>query len=139
MIELSIDIWLLENKYLQVKFFFSIANLIEKSNKFEDSYYKIGDELREFDNDRVQFKHRIWEFIQTNTKQRQSVAGRKNDNNRKPRSAKSPDFFQDNNANKKNTSIKKYTTTRIKSRNFFIKYFLRWYQQGRFLQPELCI
>ena len=37
MIELSIDIWLLENKYLEVKFFFSIANLIEKSNKFEDS------------------------------------------------------------------------------------------------------
>ena len=32
---------------------FSIVNLIDKSNKFEDSYYKIGDELREFDNDRV--------------------------------------------------------------------------------------
>ena len=41
---------------------FSIVNLIGKSNKFEDSYYKIGDELREFDNDRVQFKHRIREF-----------------------------------------------------------------------------
>ena len=29
---------------------FSIVSLIDKSNKFEDSYYKIGDELREFDN-----------------------------------------------------------------------------------------
>ena len=33
-------------------------------------------------------------------------------------SAKSPDFFQDNNAIKRKTSIKPYTTTRIKSRNF---------------------
>ena len=40
----------------------SIVILIDKSNKFEDSYYKIGDELREFDNDRVQCKHRIWEI-----------------------------------------------------------------------------
>ena len=40
---------------------FSIVNLIDKSSKFKDSYYKIGDELREFDNDRVQFKHRIQE------------------------------------------------------------------------------
>ena len=39
----------------------SIVILIGKSNKFEDSYYKIGDELREFDNNRVQCKHRIWE------------------------------------------------------------------------------
>ena len=43
---------------------FSIVNLISKSNKFEDSYYKTGNELREFDNDRIQFKHRIREFDQ---------------------------------------------------------------------------
>ena len=36
----------------------------------------------------------------------------------KNESAKSPDFFQDNNAIRKKTSIKPYTTTRIKSRNF---------------------
>ena len=34
-------------------------------------------------------------------------------------SAKSPDLFQDNNFRKK-TSIKPYTTTRIKSRNFLL-------------------
>ena len=33
-------------------------------------------------------------------------------------SAKSPDFFQDNNAIKEKTIIKPSTTTRIKSRNF---------------------
>ena len=38
---------------------FSIVNLVDKSNKFEYSYYKIGNELREFNNGRVQFKHRI--------------------------------------------------------------------------------
>ena len=41
---------------------FSIVNLIDKSNKTKDIYYNIGDELSEFDNDRVQFKHRIREF-----------------------------------------------------------------------------
>ena len=35
-------------------------------------------------------------------------------------SAKSPDFFQDNNAIRIKTSIKPYTTTRIKSKSFFI-------------------
>ena len=42
---LLISFWTLENKHL--------------SNKFEDSYYKVSDELREFQNDRVQFKHRF--------------------------------------------------------------------------------
>ena len=48
-------------------------------------------------------------------------------------SAKSPDFFQDNNAIRIKTSIKPYTITRIKLRSFFIEHFIRWYQQGRFL------
>ena len=34
------------------KMIFSIVSLIDKSNRLEDNYYKIGDELREFDNDR---------------------------------------------------------------------------------------
>ena len=51
---------------------FSNVNLIDKSNKFEDNYYKIGDKLREFDNDRVEFKHRIRELDQRNTKLSQS-------------------------------------------------------------------
>ena len=47
--------------------------------------------------------------------------------------AKSQDFFQGN----KNIG-KKYTTTRIKSRNFFIKYSVCWYQQRRLLQRKFC-
>ena len=38
----------------------------------------------------------------------------------KEKSAKSPDLFQDNNVIRKKTSIKPYTTTRIKSRNFLL-------------------
>ena len=33
---------------------FSIVSLIDKSNKFEDSHYKISDKLREFNNDGIQ-------------------------------------------------------------------------------------
>ena len=73
---------------------FSIVNLTDKSNKFKDIYYKIRDELREFGNDRVQFKHKIRELDQKNTKPIQSGAGRKNDNNRKPRwTIKKPTFL----------------------------------------------
>ena len=35
-------------------------------------------------------------------------------------SAKNPDLFQDNNVIRKKTSIKPYTITRIKSRNFLL-------------------
>ena len=35
---------------------FSIVSLMDKSNRFEYIYYKLGDELREFDDDRVQPK-----------------------------------------------------------------------------------
>ena len=51
------------------KLIFSIVSLIDKSNKFEDSYYKIGDELREFDNVGLQPKQRIWEPSQADTRQ----------------------------------------------------------------------
>ena len=43
------------------KTIFSMVNLIDKSNRFEDNYYKIGDELRGFDNGRIQLKSRIRE------------------------------------------------------------------------------
>ena len=46
---------------------FSTVNLIDKVSKLEDSYYKLSYELREFDNDRIQFKHRIREFDQGDT------------------------------------------------------------------------
>lgn len=46
---------------------FSTVNLIDKLSKLEDSYYKLGYELREFDNDRIQFKRTIREFDQGDT------------------------------------------------------------------------
>ena len=48
---------------------FSTVNLIDKLSKLEDSYYKLGYELKEFDNDRIQFKRRIREFDQGDTDQ----------------------------------------------------------------------
>ena len=47
---------------------FVVVSLIDRSNKFEDSYYKIGDELREFDNDGLQPKQRIWEPSQADSR-----------------------------------------------------------------------
>ena len=38
---------------------FSIVNIIDKSNKLKNVYYKINDELKEFNNDRLQFKRTI--------------------------------------------------------------------------------
>ena len=38
---------------------FSIVNLIDKSNKYKDIHFKIGDELREFDNVTIQPESRI--------------------------------------------------------------------------------
>ena len=38
---------------------FSVANLIDKTNNLESVYYKIDDELKEFDNGRVQLKWTI--------------------------------------------------------------------------------
>ena len=63
--------------------------------------YKLADELRESDNDRVQSKHWIREYDQSDvnnqeTEEMTTVPG-KNHNE----SAKSPDFFQNNNATKK--------------------------------------
>ena len=49
---------------------FSIVNLIDKSNKTKDIYYNIGDELTEFDNNKIQFKHRIREFNQSDVNSR---------------------------------------------------------------------
>ena len=98
---------------------FSIVNLIDKSNKTKDIYYNISDKLSEIDNDRVQFKHRIREFNQSNVNSRQhelTTATTKHNAKEHDESAKSQDLFQNNNAIEKRS--KAYTTTRIKSRNF---------------------
>lgn len=49
--------------------FFPIFSLINKSNKMKDSFYKISDELREFDNGRLQPKQWIREPSQDHTRQ----------------------------------------------------------------------
>ena len=101
---------------------FPIVNLIDKLNTFEDSYYKISDELREFDNDRVQFKHRIREFDQRDgNRPKATETNGRNDNGtgkNHDESAKSTDFFQDNDAIKKKFFSKPYTTKRVKSQKF---------------------
>ena len=63
------------NKFLAVKketsiieIFFSIVSLIDKLNRFEDLYYKLGDELREFDDERVQPKSRVRKLSQADNR-----------------------------------------------------------------------
>ena len=46
---------------------FSIVNLIEKSNKYNDSYFKIGDKLKEFNNVTIQPRLRIREPTKDDT------------------------------------------------------------------------
>ena len=80
--------YLIFNRFLTVgkqtctgEIFFSVVNLIDKLNKFENSHYKLCDELRESDNDRVQSKHRIWEFDQSDVNRpRATTTNRRNDN-----------------------------------------------------------
>ena len=48
---------------------FSPTNLIDKANNLEEVYYKIGDELKEFNNDRVQLKRTIRESSLENSEQ----------------------------------------------------------------------
>ena len=77
---------------------FPIVSLINKSNKFQYIYYKIGEVLREFDNDGVQTKQRIREPSQADTRRPEIDDSR--DTKRKgggKRINKTPDFFQDDN------------------------------------------
>ena len=48
---------------------FSPTNLIDKANNLENVYYKIGDELKEFNNDRIQLKRTIRESSLENSEQ----------------------------------------------------------------------
>ena len=48
---------------------FSLTNLIDKANNLENVYYKIDDELKEFNNDRVQLKRTIRESSLENSEQ----------------------------------------------------------------------
>ena len=106
---------------------FFIVNLIDKSNKYKDTYFKIGDELREFNDVAIQLKPGIKNLVRATLTEEQQLINNNNNNNNmthKEESAKSPNFFQDNNAIKKNT--KPYTTTRIKLGNFLSNISYAW-------------
>ena len=112
------------------KIIFPIKNLIDKSNKKEDIYFKISNKLSEFNNDIFQFEPRIrrdsWEKQQildnNNNNSSNNSNENQNKNNMTDGSAKSPDFSQDNKLSVKK-SDRKDTITHIKSRNFLSNIF----------------
>ena len=89
------------NKFLAVKketsvieIFFSIVSLIDKLNRFEDLYYKLGDELREFDDERVQPKSRVRELSEAdNRRPTDDSDRRKKQRNKHERISKKPRFL----------------------------------------------
>ena len=93
---------------------FSIVKLIDKANKNTSIYFKINDKLSDFNNDN--FKRPVQRISESDTRRETSTDGRQEQHTTKmDESAKSPNFFRDNKSNKPE---RKYTTTRIKSRNF---------------------
>ena len=89
------------NKFLAVKketsvieIFFSIVSLIDKLNRFEDLYYKLGDELREFDDERVQPKSRVRKLSEAdNRRPTDDSDRRKKQRNKHERISKKPRFL----------------------------------------------
>ena len=89
------------NKFLAVKketsaieIVFSIVSLIDKLNRFEDLYYKLGDELREFDDDRVQPKSRVRKLSQADNRGATDDSDRrKKQRNKHGRISKKPRFL----------------------------------------------
>ena len=89
------------NKFLAVKketsvieIFFSIVSLIDKLNRFEDLYYKLGDELREFDDERVQPKSRVRKLSEAdNRRSTDDSDRRKKQRNKHERISKKPRFL----------------------------------------------
>ena len=105
---------------------FSVVKIIGKTNKNNNIHFEVDDELSDFKNDNVQYKRTIQRVSEIDTiKKKQILAEKQTTENSIEmidESAKSQDFFQDN-----NPSEMKYTTKRIKSINFFVKYCLCWY------------
>ena len=89
------------NKFLAVKketsaieIVFSIVSLIDKLNRFEDLYYKLGDELREFDDERVQPKSRARKLSEAdNRRPTDDSDRRKKQRNKHERISKKPRFL----------------------------------------------
>ena len=90
---------------------FTIVKVIDKTNRHDPIHFEISDELSDFKNDIVQN-----ELVKMTLSERQDVNDQTDSNENMQvvdGSAKSQYFFQDD-----NPLAKKYTTTRIKSRNF---------------------
>ena len=93
---------------------FSIVNIINKTNRNNAIYSDINDKLSDFKNDNVQYKRSVRRVSASGTVGETRTGGTDRQQHRNDRqSAKSQDFFQNN-----KPSERKYTTTRIKSRNF---------------------
>ena len=94
------------------KIIFSVVKIIDKTNRNDAIYRDISYELDGFNNDIVQFEQSVW-GIRENSTGRETI-DRTNTQKMIDKSAKSQDFFQSN----KDKIERKYTTTRIKPREF---------------------
>ena len=110
------------------KIIFSIEHLIDKTNRKEDIYFEINDELSDFINDLNQFGPRVHALVKATLAEKQLISKYNNNSNNTnnkenvepemaDKSAKSRHSFQSNKPSNKRTD-RKYTTTLIKSRNF---------------------
>ena len=95
---------------------FSIVKIIDKTNKNTSIYLEINDELSDFNNG--SFKRPVQWISEGETRKETSADGRQERNTTRSneRISKKPNFFHDNNDS--NKLERKYTATRIKSRNF---------------------
>ena len=99
---------------------FSILKLIGKTNKDNNIYFEINDELSDFNN--AALNDQFNELVKVTLEEKKVLTENDKDLNNvqmevMDESAKSPDFFQGNKTST-NKPSRNYTTTRIKSRNF---------------------
>ena len=88
--------------------------IIDNMTKNKAVYSEIGDELNDFNNDNVQFEQSVRGISENDTGRKEKTEQNDDTVTMIDQSAKSQDFFQNNKWKKE----RKYTTTRIKSRNF---------------------
>ena len=72
---------------------FSTVNLINKSNEFKDIYYNIGDEVREFSNDRIHPEQWTWKLDKTDDMRPAIERGREGKPDNNGRISKKPWFL----------------------------------------------
>ena len=92
---------------------FSIVNLFDKTNRNNNIYSEINDELSEFNKDNVQYKQPIQLLSEGDMSEQETENSSNIQQEVMDESAKSTDFFQNN-----KPSERRYTTTRMKSKNF---------------------